>query len=145
MSFDAQTLDPKSEVDEIADVQEGPKSVTAEVPKKKTTRKQTTPKNYECQKCHRYFAYAVLRNNYQEKCGLQMQPMEEPLKSKKVKRFNRSIDEDWMSPNKLKLLKLKKDKMLKKRGKPPRTNKEFFMNHPNLYSPPLSPAIYISR
>lgn len=39
MSFDAQTFDPKSEVDEAIDVLGVPKSVTVEVPEK-ATRKQ---------------------------------------------------------------------------------------------------------
>ena len=113
----------------------GPKSVAVEVPKKTSTRKKTTPKKYECQKCHRCFAYAACRNNHQEKCCTQTEPIEEPMRGKKVKR---SMDEDRMPPNKLKLLKCKKDKMLKKKNK--QWNKAFFMNRQKLHRPPPSPT-----
>ena len=99
MSFDTQMLVPKSKV--VADVLEGPKNVAAEVPKKKSIRKQTMLKKYGCQKCSRCFAYATCRNNHQEKCGMQTQPIEEPVTGKKVKTFKRSMDEDLMSPPKL--------------------------------------------
>ena len=44
MSFDAQTLDPKSEVSEVAEAVEGPKRVAAENPRRRP------PGNQQCQK-----------------------------------------------------------------------------------------------
>ena len=97
-------------------------------------------KKYECQKCHRCFPYAACRNNHEEKCGTQTEPIEEPVRGKKVKTFKRSMDEDRMPPNKLKLLKYKKGKMLKKKNKLLTKNKAFFMNRQKLHRPPPSPS-----
>ena len=111
------------------------------------SQRRRPPGNRQCQKsmsakkCQRCFAHAVCRNSHQEKCSIQTQPIEEPVRDNKMKRFERSTDEDRMPPNKLKPVKRKKDKMLKKKGKLQRKNKAFFMNHQNLHCRPPSSAI----
>ena len=130
VSFKTPMLYPNSE--KVAEVVEGSKNVAVEVPKSKTTRKPTMVKMYEYQKCHRCFAYAACGNSHQEKCGLQTQPIKEPVRGKKAKQ---SMDEDWPSAQKLKPLKCKKDQM-------PGKNKAFLMNHQNLHSPPPYSATY---